>query len=115
MGLAGGLQTEYGGPSDGPHPELTLSDGPHVAGIVDRISDGPVLLPAVDGGRVAWSSADGRPPMGDGYADGCIATGFQRWNVDGDIEDQYDILMVCQCTMAVICMIRRIRIGTSAA
>ena len=88
MGLARGLQTEDGGPSVGPHPELTLSDGPHATGIVDRISDGPVLLPAVDGGRVAWSSADGRLPMGDGNADGCITTGFQRWNVDGDIEDQ---------------------------
>ena len=90
MGLARGFQTEDGGPSDGPHPELTLSDGPHVTGIVDRISDGPVLLPAIDGGRVAWSSADGRPPMGDGNADVCITTGFQRWNVDGDIEDQYE-------------------------
>ena len=28
--------------------------------------------------------------MGDGNADGCITTGFQRWNVDGDIEDQYE-------------------------
>ena len=90
MGLARGFQTEDGGPSDGPHPELTLSDGPHVTGIVDRISDGPVLLPAVDGGRVAWSSADGRPLMGDGNTDGCITTGFQRWKLDGDIEDQYE-------------------------
>ena len=72
MGLARGLLTEDGRPSDGPQPELTLSDGPHATGIADRISEGPVLLPAVDGGRVAWSSADGRLPMGDGNADGCI-------------------------------------------
>ena len=58
MGLARGLRTEDGGSPFGPDPELTLSDGPHAMGIVDRISDGPVPLPAMDGGRVAWSSAD---------------------------------------------------------
>ena len=66
MGLARGLRTED-------DPELTLSDGPHATGIVDRISEGPILLPAVDGGRLAWTSADGRLP-----------------NMDGDIEDQYE-------------------------
>ena len=40
-----------GGPPFGPDHELTLSNGPHDTGIVDRISDGPVPLPAVDGGR----------------------------------------------------------------
>ena len=47
-----GLRKEDGGPPFGPQ---TLSDGPHATGIVDRISDWPVPLPAVDGGRVAWS------------------------------------------------------------
>ena len=78
LGLAKGLRTEDGGPPFGPDPELTLSDGPHATGIVDRISDGPVPLPAVDGGQVAWSSADGRLSTGDGNSDGCIATGFQH-------------------------------------
>ena len=31
-GLERGLQTEDGGMSVGPHPELTLSDGPHATG-----------------------------------------------------------------------------------
>ena len=39
---------------------------------------------------VAWSSADGRLPTGDGNSDGCIRTGFQRWNMDGYVEDQYE-------------------------
>ena len=73
-----------------------------------------VPLPAVDGGRVAWSSADGRLPTGDGNSDGCITTGFQCWNMDCmRLYDCMRHLMVCQCTMAVICMIRRIRIGTT--
>ena len=63
---------------------------PHAKGIVDRISDGSVPLPSVDVGRVAWSSADGRLPTGDGNSDGCITTGFRRWNTDGDVEDQYE-------------------------
>ena len=50
----------------------------------------PVPLLAVDGGRVAWSSADGRLPTGDGNSDGCFTTGFQRWNMDGDVEDRYE-------------------------
>ena len=78
-----------GGPPFGPHHELTLSNGPHDTGMLDRISDGPVPLPAVDGGRVAWSSADGRLPTGDGNYDGCITTGFQRWNMYCDVEDQF--------------------------
>ena len=90
MGLARGLRTEDGGPPAGPDHELTLSNGPHDTGIVDRISDGPVPLTAMDGGRVAWSSADGRLPTGDGNSDGCITTGFQRWNMDCDVEDQYE-------------------------
>ena len=55
MGLARGLRTKDGGPPSGPDHELTLSNGPHATGIVDRISEGPVPLPAVDGGPVAWS------------------------------------------------------------
>ena len=88
IGLARGLRAEDGGPPFGPDPDLTLSDGPHATGIVDRISDGPV--PAVDGSRVAWSSADGRLSAGDGNSDGCITTGFQHWNMDSDVEDQYE-------------------------
>ena len=41
-------------------------------------------------GRVAWSSADGRLQAGDGNTDGCITTGFQRWNTEGDVQDQYE-------------------------
>ena len=82
MGLVRGLRTEDGAPPFCPDPEQTLSNGPHATGIVDRISDGPVQLPAVDGGRVAWSSAEN--------SDGCIAAGFQCWNMDGDVEDQYE-------------------------
>ena len=67
-----------------------MSDGPHATGIVDRISDGSVQLPAVDVGRVAWSSVDGRYQAGDGNTDGCITTGFQRWNTEGDVQDQYE-------------------------
>ena len=78
MGLARGLRTEDEGPPFGPDRELTLSDGSHATGIVNRISDGAVPLPAVDGGRVAWSSAYGRLPTDDGNSDGCITTGFQR-------------------------------------
>ena len=52
MGLARGLRTEVGGPPFGPDPDLILTDGPHATGIVDRISDGWVPLPAVDVGRV---------------------------------------------------------------
>ena len=90
MGLARGLPTEDGGPPFGTNHKLTLSDGPHATGIVDRIWDGSVLLPAVDGGQVAWSSADGRLLTGDESSDGCITTGFQRWYMDGDVEDQYE-------------------------
>ena len=90
MGLARGLRTEVGGPPFGPDPDLTLTDGPHVTGIVDWISDGPVPLPAGDVGRVAWPSADGRLLPGDGSSDGGITAGFQRWNTDGDVEDQYE-------------------------
>ena len=91
IGLARGLRTEDGGPQFGPDPKLTLSDGPHATGIIGRISDGPVPFPAMDGGRVAWSSADGRLLTGGGNSDGCITTGLQRWNMDGDnVEDQYE-------------------------
>ena len=48
MGLARGLRTEVGGPPFGPDPDLTLLDGPHVTGIVNRMSDGSVPLPAID-------------------------------------------------------------------
>ena len=27
---------------------------------------------------------------GDENSDGCITTGFQSWNMDGDVEDQYE-------------------------
>ena len=90
MGLARGLRTEDGGPPFVPDPKLTLSDGLHATGIIDRISDGPIPFSAVDGGRVAWSSADGRLLTGDGNSDGCITTGFQRWNMYSDVEDQYE-------------------------
>ena len=100
MGLARGLRTEDGGPPFGPNRELTLSDGPHTTGIVDRISDGPVPLPAVDGGRVAWSSADGRLLTGDENSDGCIATGFQRWNMGGDLCDSKDSDWDDPCALA---------------
>ena len=90
MGLARGLRMEVGGPPFGSDPDLTLTDSPHAMGIVDRISDGSVPLLAVDVGRVAWSSADGRLLTSDGSSDGGITTGFQRWNTDGDVEDQYE-------------------------
>ena len=90
MDLARELRMEVGGPPFGPDPDLTLTDGPHATGIVDRISDGSVPLPAVDVGHVAWSSADGRFLTGDGSSDGGITMGFQRWNTDGDVEDQYE-------------------------
>ena len=45
MGLAKGLRTEDGGTAVWSRPDLTLSDGPHTTGIVDRISDGSVPLP----------------------------------------------------------------------
>ena len=90
MGLVRRLLTEDAGPPFGPDHDLTLSDGPHATGIVDRISDGSVLLPAVDVGRVAWSSADGRYQAGDGNTDGCITMGFQRWNTEVDVQDQYE-------------------------
>ena len=79
-----------GGPPFGPDPDLTLTDGPHATGIVDQILDGSVPFPAIDVGRVAWSSADGRLPTGDGSSDGGTTTGFQRWNTDGHVEDQYE-------------------------
>ena len=84
-----GLRTEDGGPPFGPDRNLTLSDGPHAAGIVDRILDGSVPLPAMDVGRIAWSPTDGRLPAGDGNSYVYIASGFQHWNTDGDVEDQY--------------------------
>ena len=87
MGLVRGLRTEDGGPPSGPDHELTLSNGPH-----DRLSKGPVPLLAVDGGRVTCSSAEGQLPTGDGNSDGCITTGFQRWNMDCDVEDQYETI-----------------------
>ena len=74
----------------GPDHDITLSNGPHDVGIVDRISDGLVPLPAVDVGRVAWSPKDGRLPTSDENSDVCIALGFKRWNTDGDVEDQYE-------------------------
>ena len=43
----------------------------------------------MDGGRVPWSSADGRLSTGDGNSNGCITTGFQHWNMDSDVGDQY--------------------------
>ena len=89
-GLERGLRTEDGGPPFGPAHVLTLSDDPHAAGIVDRISDGSVPLPAVDVGRVAWSPMDGRLPTSDGNSNVCNALGFQRWSTDGDVEDQYE-------------------------
>ena len=63
MGLARELRTEDGGPPFGPDRKLTLSDGPHATGIVDRISDGPVPLPAMDGGPSSlvvsrWTASD---------------------------------------------------------
>ena len=87
MGLERGLLTEDGGPPFGPDHDLTLSDGPDATGIVDWISDGSVPLPAVDVGRVALSPADGLLQAGDGNTDGCITTGFQRWNTEGDVQD----------------------------
>ena len=97
--MAMGLK-EDGGPPFGPDHNLTLSDGPRSTGIVNRISDESVPLPAVDVGRVAWSPVDGRLQAGD-------------WNTDGCIKISMRHIMVCQYIMAVICMIRRIRIGTT--
>ena len=66
-----------------------MSDGPHATGNVDRVRGRLVPLPAEDVGRVALSSADGRLRVGDGNTDGNITTGFQCWNTEGDVEDQY--------------------------
>ena len=93
MGLERGLLTEDSGPPFGPDHDLTLSDGPHATGIVDRISDGSVPLPAVIG-----------TPMDAFRWDFSVGT----WMVMFNISMRH--LMVCQCIMAVICMIR---IGTT--
>ena len=90
MDLERGPRTGDGGPPVGPDHDLTLSDGPHATGIVDRILDGPVPLPVVEVGRVALSPADGHLQSSDENTDGCITTGFQCWNTDSDIQDQYE-------------------------
>ena len=86
MGLAKGLMTEDGGPPLGPDRNLTLSNGPHVTGIVDRVLSRLVPLPAEDVGRETLSPADGRLRAGDGNTDGNIMTGFQCWNTEGDVQ-----------------------------
>ena len=59
MGLERGLMTEDGGPPFGPNHKLTLSDGPHATGTVDRVLGRLVPLPAEDVGRVAsgWAAS----------------------------------------------------------
>ena len=84
LGLAKGLMTEDGGPLFGPD-----RNGTHTMGIVDRVLDRLVPLPAEDVGRVTLSPADGRLCVGDGNTDGNIATGLQCWNTEGDVQDQY--------------------------
>ena len=110
MDLERGPWTGDGRPPFGPDHDLSLSDGPHATGIVDRIPDGPVPLPAVDVGRVALSPADGRLQAGDEHR-------WMHYDGIGIRTVMFKIsmrhLMVCQCIMAVICMIRRIRIGTT--
>ena len=90
MGLAKGLMTEDGGRPFGPDRNLTLSYGPHVTGIVDRVLGRLVPLRAEDVGRVTLSPADGRLRAGDWNTDGNITTGFQCCNTEGDVQDQYE-------------------------
>ena len=52
--------TVDGGPPFGPDRYLTLLNSPHATGIVDRVVDRLVPLPAEDVGRVTLSPADGR-------------------------------------------------------
>ena len=51
--------TEDGGWPLGPDRNLTLSNGPHAAGIVDRVLDRLVPFPAEDVGLVAsgWAAS----------------------------------------------------------
>ena len=64
-----------------------------------------LALLAADGGRVAWSSADGRRSTGDGNSDGCIATRFQCWNMGGDLCDSKDSDWDDLCALAgAVCM-----------
>ena len=112
MTLDKGLLTKVGGPQFGPDRKLTLSDSPRSMRDVDLELGWLVPLPTGDVGRVTLSPADGRLRAGDVSTDGDIATGLQCWNTDGDIQDQYETVNgICQCIMAVICMIRRIQIG----
>ena len=115
--------TGDGGPPVGPEHDLTLSDGPHATGIVDWIPDGPVPLPAVEVGRVALSPADECLQAGDENTVVVVVVVVVLLPMDALRRDfsfgirtvMFKIstrhLMVCQCIMAMICMIRRIRIG----
>ena len=67
-----------------------MSNGPHATGIVDRVLDRLVPLPAEEVGRVTLSPVDGRLCVGDGNTGGNIAKGFQCWNTEGDVQDQYE-------------------------
>ena len=73
-----------------PQSNIVKWSGPHVTGIVDRVLGRLVPLPAEDVGRVTLSPADGLLRAGDVNTDGNITTGFQCWNTEGDVQDQYE-------------------------
>ena len=89
MALDGGLTKGDGGLKFGPDRKLTLSEIPHATRNDDLMLGALVPLPAENVGRVALSPTDGRLRAGDVNTDGNITTGFQCWNTEGDVLDQY--------------------------
>ena len=106
--------TGDGGPPFAPDRKLTLPDVPHTTRNDDLVLRKLGPLPAGDVGRVALSPTDVWLHAGDVNTDGNITTGFQYWNKEGDVLDQYETFNGMPVYYGGdICMILRIQIGTT--
>ena len=88
--LDGGIKKGDGGPMLGPDRGLTFLNIPDTMGNDDMVLGAAVPFPADNVGRVALSPEELRLGAGDVDTDENITAGFQRWNTDRDILDQYE-------------------------
>ena len=90
MALDSGLMKGDGEPKLGPDHKLTFADIPHSRRDDDLVLGAAVPLPADNVDQVTLSPAEVRLSTGDVNTDGNITAGFESWNMEGDVLDQYE-------------------------
>ena len=92
VALDNGIAKGNGEPMLSSDRKLTFLEIPYVTGNVDLVLGAAVPLPADDVGRVALSPVEVRLNVGDMCITDNNTAGFQCWNMDRDILDQYEML-----------------------